>query len=97
MKPRYGNLEGKVFAALPGQWEACHKYVDRRVKRCKNNTKFDCPVMNRKNKDCLPAFEEQASACAAHFAGERAKCDAGGIGVSSAPRAGHTRDDADGQ
>ena len=80
LKPKFGDVDGAFFTDLPGQRDACHAAVDRKIATCHENTSFISNTRNREYAGCLPVFETQARDCAAFFRNERHKCDAGGSG-----------------
>ena len=84
VKPRLGDIGGLSFADLPAQRQQCLDMIESRIAACRDNTGFASEAENRVFAACLPAFERRAGLCAAHFAAERSKCDAGGAVAGAA-------------
>ena len=95
LKPRFGDIPSWTYR-LPEQRESCLNAIERHIHGCSENTDFGgYRDRDKRYPGCLPIFEEQAKACAAHFRDERAKCDAGGDAAETpAPEADTQGQDA---
>ena len=54
LKPKFGDVDGVFFTDLPGQRDACHATVDRKIATCHENTSFTSNTRNREYAGCLP-------------------------------------------
>lgn len=99
LKPQFGDMDGMFYSEIAGNEDACVMAVKRRIANCHQHTRFLSPDDNRKYPQCLPVFQQQARACAAHFRREMNKCGAGATGgeqgAESAGQKGKARSCAD--
>ena len=86
LKPRYGDIDGVVFADLPAEREQCLRTIGRRIVLCRENTGFSNAARSEDSARCEPLFRKQAEACVRHFTLERNKCEAGNAESAEAVR-----------
>ena len=84
LKPRFGDIDGIVFADLPSRRTQCLNAVNRRIALCRENIEFSYGKKNEDFGHCLPIFRTQAQECVRHFTFERLRCGGGGNEASEA-------------